>query len=534
MCYIIHLDPTFFSGLEKVDYKGFFRQRFGSGSGCAVPASVDERFSTRSLLWLLLGWMCFWSLLPSFCLGNVSVDVAENIAWGQNFDWGYDKNPYFGAWFSFAVFKFLPTAIAEHVFYWVGQLSVLVGLFAVHLIAREIFEDRFSSFITVVSALLIPSFSNEACEFNDDILCIALYGLTALFFLRGVKRNDPGNWLAFGLCAGLAVMTKYLAGVLLLPLGILVFATPEGRKCLRRPWIYLGGLLAVLLILPNVIWLIRHDFAAVTYAFGRARLDRPRTLGIRLGNFFSTWGYFLLHLLLPTVALLIFRRGVRRSEKFGFEQWFVLTVAIAPTAFSSLFALMTGGRVMTPWMIPYYLFVTLPLVMFYRPCPEAQSLRRFWALLAVVTVSMAAIFCHGHLYHHLYRRRSCNHNVYPGREIADMVTAEWHRRFGRPCPYVIGTRKPACNMCYYSPDHPRAFFEHDIRQSLLIDPADIKKRGAVVLWESGVPGYLGQYGKKVIYLKDIKLHRAAPWWMRFWAPRPPALVIRAALIQPEP
>jgi len=513
--------------------KGFFRRHFGGGSDSGDPASDGARFSTRSVLWLLVGWMCLWTLLPSLCLGNVSVDIAENVAWGQNFDWGYDKNPYFGAWLTFAIFKLFPTAVAEYVFYGVSQLSVLVGLFAVHLIARDIFKDRFSAFVTVVLALLIPSFSNGACEFNDDVLCISLYGLTALFFLRGVKRNDPGNWLAFGLCAGLAVMTKYLAGVLLLPLAILLFATPEGMRCLRKPWVYLGGALCGLLILPNVIWLIRHDFVAFTYAFGRAKLDVPRASGVRFKNFFSTWVCFLFHVILPTAALLIFRRGGKRPGAFGFDQWFVLTVALAPTVLSSLFALTTGGRVMIPWTIPYYLFVTLPLTMFYRPCPGPRSSRIFGAFLVVVAMVMALIFGYDHLYRHLYRRRHCNHNVYPGREAAARLTNEWHRRFDRPCPYVIGKRKQACNMCYYSPDHPRGFFEHDLRQSPWIDPSDVKKRGAVILWHGPKPRCLREYHPRLIYLNALKLHRAAPWWMRSWAPAPPEYVIHAALIPPS-
>lgn len=511
--------------------KAFLRRHFG---GADTATADDARFSVKSLLWLLVGWMLLWTLLPSLCLGNVSVDIAENVAWGQNFDWGYDKNPYFGAWLSFAVFKLIPVSIGEYVFYWMSQLSVLIGLFSVYLIAREIFSDRFSAFIAVPLALLIPSFSHSACEFNDDVLSIALYGLTALFFLRGVRKND-GNWLAFGLCAGLAMMTKYLAGVLLLPLGILLFATPEGRKCLKKPWIYLGVALCVLLILPNVIWLIRHDFIAVTYALGRAELDQPRTWDVRWENFSDTWKYFFCRLLLPIMALLIFRRGGRRLEKFGFEQWFVLTVALAPTILSSLFALTTGGQVMIRWTIPYYLFVTLPLVMFYRPCPGARSLPTFAGFMATVAVMMTLVFGHEHLYRHLYRKKKhCNHNVYPGRAIAARLTAEWHRRFDRPCVYVIGRRKQACNMCYYSPDHPRAFFEHDLRQSPWIDPADVGKRGAIILWHDGqTPKYLKEYGSHVIYLEKMTFYRAVPRWMRAWAPIPPEYVIQAALLPPE-
>ena len=89
-------------------------------------------------------------------------------------------------------------------------------------------------------------------------------------------------------------------------------------------------------------------------------------------------------------------------------------------------------------------------------------------------------------------------------------------------------------MCYYSPDHPQAFFDHDVRQSQWIAPADIRKRGAVILWEKDAqPEYLGQYRSRLIRLKPLELRRAVPWWMRSWAPAPPKYVLEAALIPPE-
>ena len=121
------------------------RRHFTDADDRGDLSPEDIRFSSKSLLYLLIGWMCLWALFPSLCIGNVSVDVAENVAWGHNFDWGYDKNPYFGAWFTFAVFKLVPDSIAEYVFYWISQLAVVIGLFSVHLIARNIFKERFEN-----------------------------------------------------------------------------------------------------------------------------------------------------------------------------------------------------------------------------------------------------------------------------------------------------------------------------------------------------------------------------------------------------
>ena len=41
--------------------KAFFRRHFDGADTAPVD---DARFSTTSLLWLLVGWMLMWTLLP--------------------------------------------------------------------------------------------------------------------------------------------------------------------------------------------------------------------------------------------------------------------------------------------------------------------------------------------------------------------------------------------------------------------------------------------------------------------------------------
>ena len=206
----------------------FIADHFRSSDSAASETYGQEKmFSFRNFAWILLAWMIIWTVWPSLCIGNVSIDVAENIAWGDNFQFGYDKNPYFGAWLSWAAFRICPS---EYVFYWMSQIAATLGLAAVYLLTAEVTGSRFSGFIAGLSALLIPFFSHSACEFNDDVISIALWGWSALCFYRAVKKDSLKSWIGAGVFAGLALMTKYLAGALLLPLGLLLFFTPEGRK----------------------------------------------------------------------------------------------------------------------------------------------------------------------------------------------------------------------------------------------------------------------------------------------------------------
>src|SRR5258708_26327769 len=81
----------------------------------------------------------------------------------------------------------------------------------------------------------------------------------ALILIRIIKTGNQKLWLWFGLLGGIALENKY---------GIVFFATGvvEGlllthqRSVFLKPWIWLGGLLAFLMFLPNLVCNIQHRF----------------------------------------------------------------------------------------------------------------------------------------------------------------------------------------------------------------------------------------------------------------------------------
>ena len=508
----------------------FFVDHFRAADTPYPPAGdAGGRYSFRNFLILLLIWMAFWTLLPSLCIGNVPIDVAENISWGQRFDLGYDKNPYFGAWLTTVVFKVLPY---DWVFYMMSQLAVLIGLSSAYLLTFEITRSRFAAFVAGVSAMMIPFFSHSANEFNDDVMSIALWGLTALWTCRAIRGGRIGAYLAAGLFAGLALMTKYLAGALLASLGILFFVTREGRAAWKKPGLYLGIAVFLALTIPNAVWLFKHDFIAIHYAIGRAKLNNEVRLSAHLFSPLEFMYSFFIRLIPPAVAIMFFRRSRRRADD-GFGRAFLWCAGAGPFVLSLAFAAITGGDVMDPWLTPYYVFTTPLIVMEYRPVPEPKSLKRFAALFVLTTMLTIVAFGYEYLYKRPYRK--CRgHNVYPGRLIADELTGRWNERFRRPLPYVIGDRTCCCFMRYHSPDRPEVFFDHDTKVSPPIDPGDVAKRGGVVMWrDGGAPGYLKQYSGRLSETIEVTCELAMPRWLRAVAGPTKKVTVKAVFIAPE-
>lgn len=80
---------------------------------------------------------------------------------------------------------------------------------------------------------------------------------------ESISGSLPGRggllWLYFGLLAGLGVENKHSFVFFGVGLTIALLLTPA-RRHFARPWIWLGGLVAFVLILPNLLWQFQHHW----------------------------------------------------------------------------------------------------------------------------------------------------------------------------------------------------------------------------------------------------------------------------------
>ncbi|MGH8162712.1 MAG: glycosyltransferase family 39 protein [Rhodanobacteraceae bacterium] len=85
-------------------------------------------------------------------------------------------------------------------------------------------------------------------------------------------------WLWFGLLAGLGVENKHSFAFFGVGLTIGLLLTPA-RRHFARPWIWLGGLVAFALALPNLLWQVQHHWATFELLRNVARSNKNVVLG---------------------------------------------------------------------------------------------------------------------------------------------------------------------------------------------------------------------------------------------------------------
>src|SRR5258708_9449536 len=78
-------------------------------------------------------------------------------------------------------------------------------------------------------------------------------------FVRIINGGSPRVWLWFGALLGLSLENKHSTAFFAVGIFIALLLTPE-RRHFAGKWIWLGGLVAFAIALPNILWQARHHW----------------------------------------------------------------------------------------------------------------------------------------------------------------------------------------------------------------------------------------------------------------------------------
>lgn len=140
-----------------------------------------------------------------------------------------------------------------------GFVVLLTGL-----IARELGGKREAQIVAAFAAViqgaaLVGGWFLGYTSF--DYLC---WVLVAYAVSRLLRSGNARWWLAIGATVGLGMMTKYSMAFLVFGIiGGLLF-TPA-RRYFKSRWLWCGVGVALLIMLPNIVWQVRHHFVTLAW-----------------------------------------------------------------------------------------------------------------------------------------------------------------------------------------------------------------------------------------------------------------------------
>jgi 4-amino-4-deoxy-L-arabinose transferase-like glycosyltransferase len=176
-----------------------------------------------------------------------------------------------------------------------------------------------------------------------------------LFLVRALERDDfYRDWLGFGLCAGLAVFSKYNAVLVLGGAGLHLLSSPRDRRWLARPQPYVAAAVACAVFAPVVVWNAAHGWASFAFQGARAGARALHPFGplIVLGGealFLLPWIWAGL--------MACFVAGLRAGPGADRKTWLLCCMAAPPIVLFALVAAWSSGRVLFHWAAPGYLML---------------------------------------------------------------------------------------------------------------------------------------------------------------------------------
>ena len=212
---------------------------------------------------------------------DLYADEAYYWMWSRRLAAGYFDHPPVVAWLIRASSAILPgEAGVRFLFVLCGALAVVFAA----LIAREMSDDpRVPAVAAIVAATSPILMLTGGLALPDAPVAAAYAGATWL-----VARARGRGWIIAGVVVGLALLSKYTAALLAPALLLLVLLDRDLRRDLRTPWPWLGGAVAVLVFLPNLLWNASNGWVAILF-----QVRHGTGSGASLRSFFEFLGGLL-------------------------------------------------------------------------------------------------------------------------------------------------------------------------------------------------------------------------------------------------
>ncbi len=200
----------------------------------------------------------------------ITFDEAYYWMWSKHLAGGYYDHPPM-----VAVVIRLGTMIAGDNEFGVRLVSILLALpmsWAIYQAAAMLFGSRrvAASSAILLNVTLMTAVGTMIVTPDAPLLVASGF---LIFALAKVLQTGQGAWwLAVGAAAGCALLSKYTALFFGPAILIWLIVVPKLRRWLLSPWLYLGGVVALLLFAPVILWNAEHDWVSFIKQMGRARI----------------------------------------------------------------------------------------------------------------------------------------------------------------------------------------------------------------------------------------------------------------------
>ena len=406
--------------------------------------NINKLFYIFILIHLIL-----WTLTPALTNRNLPLDNIEALAWGSNLDWGFNKHPPGSAFFSEMFFKIFGPQ--DWAFYLLSQIFVAISFIFVFKFAEELFKDKTLSLISVLLLEGIYFYNFTSTEFNVNVCQLPFWALCVYYSWKLFDKQEVTfkDCFLLGVFAAIGFLSKYLFIYLLIAIDLLFFYIIFIKKYQKFDFKYLISLeIFIVLLIPHLIWLTKNDYTTIIYGLERTGLENS-----------NLSDHIIYPLLFLGKQILILTPFILMSfflvKKFKFKKslkdkklLFLIFINLIPIGLMFLTSMITGSKIRTMWMTPFYLFFGVLIVYIFRSQINLKKLNRFTMVFLIL------FFLSPFTYAYISITKTDKRTDYPGKEIAIKTQYAWEQQFNSTINVVYGNEWNAGNLSYHLESRP--------------------------------------------------------------------------------
>lgn len=335
-----------------------------------MKASFKKSYASLGADRLVLLWLGVWWVANLVQAGftELANDEAYYHMFAERLAWGYFDHPPVTALLVWAGEHLFGGELGVRFFFTVLQPLYLWILW--RLIRPADADRRDAGLFVVLSAatLMLQLYGFIAVPDGPLMFTTALFLLTFKWF----SEERRWAWLWMGAAMALMAYSKYHGAL------VVLFALAANPRQLLRPALYLSGAVALLLLVPHLVWQYEHDWASFAYHLsGRNSVFKPNYVFEFLANMLVVFNPFFLPLYVQAWRKVKPQTPVGRALK------------LLPVAFIVFFVLSSlRGYVQPQWVIVACFGLVYVLFTYARRHPRT---RRYLMWAGGVTIGLIAL-----------------------------------------------------------------------------------------------------------------------------------------------
>jgi hypothetical protein len=211
---------------------------------------------------------CFLALLSAvfqlstFHFFEFHRDELLYLSFSGNPGFGYHSVPPFIGFLAFISIRLFGYSLFAARFFPAIAGGLLIIL--VTRIVKEFKGNFHAQLLAAVSVLVSILFVRASGLFQPVVFDILFWTLSFWLIIKYVNTSRFSYLVLLGITLGFGFLNKYNMVFLILAVFIVIPFTPF-RKIFRSKYLYIAGLVALAIVMPNIFWQVKNNFPVITH-----------------------------------------------------------------------------------------------------------------------------------------------------------------------------------------------------------------------------------------------------------------------------